>query len=322
MINYKYKSEYKYLDDFYAKLNHRTFLSYYIDRYYYYVKKNLTYLSADSITHMFSNIGIFEKFLYYQYPDINSIKELNESHIEAFKIFCITALGNQKKSANIKLMSLKSFFKYLVCTHEMSYNLVLNVPTLKVFEEKTPPIFDISDLKCLFNTMRKYIYGERDILISKIILTTGVQIKHILNLTVHDIDIKNNRLFLNNNVYPIKEGLSYSIRSYLSLRATLNIYGNDILFLSRRGHKYSIRTYQHFFKSMLLDISTLKDKKLSPKNLRYTYIYNLVKIEDDEEVVKILTNQDKVEHYFEKVGKPLKKKCLEDFENNPLQNII
>jgi len=247
----------------------------------------------------------FERFMFFQYPNITSINEISEKHIISFKDFCIDGLNNRKTTVNSKLTALRYFFKYLSEEGLIDYNFALNVSNFKI-DGKLPTHFTTSQLKVLFSQMREFPYGIRDVVISKLVLTTGIEIQDILNLKLYDIDINNKLLTLPDHQYPLGDSIIVDLKNYLSIRNEINSKSSDFLFLSRVGTPYSIRSFQLLFKKAITYTDIPVD--LSPRFLKMTFLYNMAKVVKEEEL-KTISNQNKVEQYYSLL-------------KNPLQNII
>ncbi|NFF89570.1 phage integrase family protein [Clostridium botulinum] len=255
-------------------------------------------------------IELFDKYLFY-YANNKNLNDINEKTIEDYKNFCSNALKNNNKTINKKLNSLNKFFNYLTkYKYLYRYNIMLNVPLLKNEEEKKPTIFTTSELRLLFNEMRKYIYGYRDILISKIILETGMLTKDVLNLKLDQISLSDKTLVLtirdNHKLYDLSNNLISDLNQYLNLRKTLDKNNIYYLFLSNRGNKYSIRSYQIFFREAVSRCNLVKT--YLPRHLRSTFLYNISKLVSEDRLRQIAA-QNKVTQYYE-------------LSNNPLRNLI
>lgn len=298
--------EYKFINIYNSPLDSETYLSKEIKEFYSfainYYKKDL---DKRTIYLFIRYIESFEKFMYYQFPSLNRIGDINEKHIIAFKDFCIDGLSNRKSTVNSKLTALRYFFKYLSEEGLIAYNVVLNVSNFKI-DGKLPTHFTTSELKILFSQMRKIQYGIRDVVISKLVLTTGIEIQDILKLKVDDINIDGKFLVTSNNTYPLGDNIMIDLKNYLTLRSEINKKSSNYLFLSRNGTPYSIRSFQLLFKKAITNTDIPVD--LSPRFLRMTFLYNMAKIVREEEL-KLISNQSKVEQYY-------------NLLKNPIQNLI
>lgn len=299
--------QYSFLDKYNNDLEETTFLSNQIKRFYYFAIRNYRdKLDKRTIYIIMRQIEGFEKFMFYQFSSVNNINEINEDHLAAFKDFCINGLKNAKKTVNSKLTSLRYFFKYLSEEGLIQYNIALNIKKYKIVENDTPTHFNSSDLTILFSEMRKIRYGARDIAISKIILTTGIEINDVLNLKLGQLDLGTKTLIISDKVYPLGDNLLTDLKEYLILRNEIDIKNSDYIFLSKRGTPYSLRSFQILFKKAMTN--TEIPVELSPRFLRTTFLYNMAKVIKEEELREI-ASQDKVGQYY---------KLLK----NPLQNII
>lgn len=286
-------------------------LSKYIPGFIKYLRDNKIVNDRSSYIAL-KHIEGFNKYLFYAYSKIN-IEDINENIIEKYKQFCYYELKNNNKTINYKLNSLGKFFKYLSKNLGLyEYNILLNVSKLKNEEEKKPTIISISQLNCIFNTMRSNIYGIRDICISKIILSTGLKINDVLNLELSAIHISDSSCYIElfkNNVavqYPISSELAKDIRDYLLVRSTFNYQSisKNKVFLSESGKKYNIRSYQLFFKEAVArnDFSP----SFTPRSLRSTFLYNMSRVVSEDKLQEI-ASQKKVRQYYELKLNPLSK---------------
>lgn len=298
---------YKFLNDYDGPLLNDTFLSDRIKKFFAYA--NFYYqnkLDKRTIYLMVRHIEAFEKFMYYQFPQIQDIQSITETQISDFRDFCSNGLKNDKKTVNSKLTSLKYFFKYLTEEGLIKYNIVLNITKLKNPQSKKPTFFKSSDLKVLFSEMRTFQYGVRDIVISKIVLTTGLEIQEILNLKLSNIDIENKNIIIKDKVYPIGDNLMMDFKDYLNIRKDLNINNSNFLFLSKVGTVYSARSYQTLFKRAITNTNI--PTHFTPRYLRSTFLYNMARVTREEDL-RVIAEQNQLHHYYELL-------------KNPLQNLI
>lgn len=293
---------YTYLEDYKLNLNLNTFLSDEIKDFYIFALDYYKYeLNKRTIYLIIRHIESFEKFLFFEHANLTNINQLSELHLNGFKDFCFNGLKNSKKTINSKLTSLKYFFNYLYIKNLIPYNFVLNINKYKIYNNTPPKIFNSSDLILIFNEMRSNIYGCRDICISKLILTTGIDIKDILMIKVTDISLDDKTLIINEKTYPLGDNLLNELREYLSIRNSINKNDSNYLFLSRNGTPYSVRSFEIFFKKAITNTNIYN---LSPKFLKTTFLYNMAKVTHIEDL-KNLTNQTKLDHYYKLLDNPL-----------------
>ncbi|MVX63624.1 tyrosine-type recombinase/integrase [Clostridium chromiireducens] len=253
-------------------------------------------------------VELFDKFLYYSYPSMK-LDEINENTINEYKQFCLRGLKNNNKTLNKKLNVLNKFFGYLTKYKNLySYNIMLNVEYEKNEEEHKPTIFTTSNLKLLFDTMRDYIYGQRDIVISKLILETGMLTRNILDIKIDQLSKTDKTIIMKSKsnmptLYKLSNTLYEELNDYLKLRDLLDVNCSPYLFLSKRGNKYSIRSYQLFFAEAIRRCDFAST--YTPRHLRSTFMYNISKLVSEERL-KEITSQNKVKHYYELNDNPLR----------------
>lgn len=251
-------------------------------------------------------IESFERFMYYQFQNINDVRDINEEHILEYKEFCISGLKNNKKTINNKLTALKLFFKYLKEHNLILYNIILNVPLYKIENKHYPEIIKTTDLLILFDSFRNLQYGIRDLVISKIILSLGLDINETLNIHLEHLDMENKTITSKGKIYPINDNLYVDIKNYLLIRNELNTQNSMYLFLNAHGKLLSIRSFEQHFKKAILN--TNLPIKYSARYLKSTFLFNMAKVLSEEEL-KAISKQDKLNHYY---------KLLE----NPINNLI
>ena len=257
---------------------------------------------------LINNIELFGRYLYLHHSHI-ALKNVNEDIIKEYRDFCKNILDNSPKTVNKKLSSLCTFWDYLIDAKKFKYNIVKNISYLNLEKEKAPTIISTSDLLKLFDTMRNYLYGCRDVCVCKLILETGLSVKKVLDLKLGDLSISEHSLFITNpdnsvNRYTLGSNLINELNNYLSIRTELDLNNCDYLFLSKRGTQYSIRSFELFFK----EANNYLKLNYMPRNLRSTFLYNLSTIINPSRLQEI-AQQTKVKHYYE-------------LNDNPLRNLI
>lgn len=292
---------YDFIDTYFNTLEEKTFLSRYINQFYIYARKNLSSrLSRRTLYLMVRNIEGFEKFMFYQYPLIKNINDINEHHINEFKSFCIDGLNNDNRTVNSKLTALRYFFDYITKEKIIDYNICLNIKKLKNNDSQYLNYLNNRDLNILFSEMRMINYGERDVLISKLIVSTGALIQSVLNIRMEDLDINNKSVVIDNINYPISSSTFKTLSNYLSLRRDLDSKKSNYLFLSRTGNAYQIRSFQTSFKRAITNTSI-------PVNSSPIVLRNTFRVAEEAHLKKLIT-KNRIELFSD--------------TKNPLHNLI
>lgn len=257
------------------------------------------------------NLEAFDRYIYFSYPDIQ-VDKITEDIIYSYINFCANELNNNNKTINKKLSTLKKFFNYMSKDKYIyQYNIVTNISYLLNEKESSPTIITTTELSILFDIMRTYIYGYRDICICRIILETGLTLNDILNLKTTQFSFSKHILTIctNGNTiskkYNLSNKLIADLHQYMEIRRSLNKKDSEYMFLSLRGTVYKERSFQLFFEEAVK--RTSMEHKYQPRHLRSTFLYNISKIVPSEKLRQI-SGQNRVVQYYE-------------LNNNPLRNI-
>lgn len=281
-------------------------LNKYIYEFINYLKKT-TNLDSKTIYLYVKYIELFDRYIFYFYPELQ-LKDINEEIVNAYKYFCSNDLKNNNKTINKKLSVLTKFFNYLTKYKQLyPYNIMFNVASLKNEEEKKPTIFTTSELKIIFSQMDEYLYGSRDICISRIILETGMLTRDILNIKLSQLSIVDKTLTISNKnetkIYNLSDILIIYLNKYISNRNEYNKNNLPYLFLSTQGNKYSIRSYQLFFKEIISKCGL--NSTYTPRHLRSTFLYSMSNLVSEERL-KEISSQNHVKQYYELNKNPLR----------------
>lgn len=298
---------YSFIEEYKKPLEEETFLSDYVNDFYqfglnYYKDK----LNRRTLYMYATNLEGFRKFIYFEYPDINNIRDICEDQLINYKLFCLKGLKNNKQTINSKLTALRYFFKYLTNKKAIDYNLSLNVDKFKIEDKLYPNIFTTRQIKILLANFLNKQYGIRDVLITELILTTGLEIEDILDIKMNDLLLSEEYINIAKESYPLSGEIIKHIKEYLNERIKIDAHDSVYLFLNRNGYHYSSRSYQLAFKNAITNTDI--PVNYTPRYLKTTFLYNMAKIVDEEEL-QLITKQNSLKRYY---------KLLD----NPLQNII
>ena len=295
--------EYKFLSVFNEPLIDDTYMTSLIKNFYCYAINYYQNKFTKRTMYIYLRyIESFERFMYYQFENINNVRDIKEEHILAYKDFCIDGLKNTKRTINNKLTALKLFFKYLQENDLVLYNVVLNVTLYKIDTKEFPEVIKTSELLILFDSFRKLQYGIRDLVICKIILNLGFDISETLKLHLDAIDVENKSLTYNDNIYPLGDNLLVDIKNYLEVRNQLDKNNSSYLFLNSIGNLLSIRSFEQHFKKAI--VNTNLPLKYSARYLKSTFLFNMAKVLSEDELKRI-SNQNKLSHYYKLLDNPI-----------------
>ena len=102
--------------------------------------------------------------------------------------------GIQKRSVARKLAAIKSFFRYLVMTQQLSFNPAEAVPYPKV-PHKIPDFLTVDDIFKLLDSIKTdTLLGRRNAAIFETFYSTGIRVSEMEGLNLEDVDVE--RCFL------------------------------------------------------------------------------------------------------------------------------
>ncbi|MFZ2193154.1 MAG: tyrosine-type recombinase/integrase [Candidatus Moraniibacteriota bacterium] len=156
----------------------------YIKKYIEYlrIEKGLSENTIEIYTRDLLEFGKFIKKL--------SFNKLARTHIREFLCFLVEK-NNQPITRRRKMTSIKNFFEFLENEDLIKNSPVKNIATLKV-KENEPSYLTEQELKKLIKVVSedKSKHQERNKLMIKILIETGIRISELTNLSVGDIDTK------------------------------------------------------------------------------------------------------------------------------------
>jgi len=221
---------------------------------------------------------------------VHSIIEMSYSDIRLWIVY----MGNNgvsNRSINRKISALKSFYRFLEKTGDVSINPLINHQSLKVQKNVITP-FSKKELEKISKLYEEVGTFEqvRNQLIIELLYTTGMRRAELINLKVTDIDNENKTVKVlgkrnKERVIPLLDQTLSLIRAYIKMRNKFN--SQDInLFLTIKGKPvYSSLVYK-VVTSYLSNVTT-KDKR-SPHILRHSFATHLLDEGADLNVVKEL----------------------------------
>ncbi len=251
-------------------------------------EKNYSLLTVQAYV---SDVQTFQIYL-NDFHDGLGLEEVNYSHIRNW----IVVLMENKistTSVNRKISSLKSFYKFLLKTKQISVNPLLKHKSLKTAKKVQIP-FSEKELQDVFefNLYVDDFEGIRNQLIIELFYTTGIRRAELINLTLNNVNTiqKTIKVIGKRNkerIIPLLNCTIELIEAYKIKRNHLqHINQKEMLILSKNGNKVSesfvYRLINEYF-------STVSQKtKKSPHVLRHSFATHLLNNGADLNSVKEL----------------------------------
>lgn len=255
-----------------------------------YLKKEKNY-SAHTIRAYGEDILAFQDFLNLNHEGV-SLEDATYPIIRTW----IVMLADDKMatvSINRKMASLKSFYKFLLKTKQISINPFLKHKSLKTAKKVQIP-FSETEVNQLFEVyfLDDDFESVRNRLIIELFYATGVRRVELINLQISAVDFYSKSIKVlgkrnKERIVPLLETTVQLLKTYLSHRQLLEKIENpEVLILSKKGNKVS----ETFVYRLINDyFSGISEKvKKSPHVLRHTFATHLLNNGADLNSVKEL----------------------------------
>ena len=227
---------------------------------------------------------------------IDDLKDVSYSLLRNW----IISLSEQKlspKSINRKIISIRSFYKYLIKSGKIQSNPASKLKLLKA-KKSLPHFVRSSEITALLDNVEwdQTFEGQRDKLIIELLYGTGIRENELLNLKEKDIDFHEQQIKVlgkrnKERIIPISRSLINLLKNYLVLKKE-GFKGNDESFLivtNRRIKAYPMFIYRTVNKYLKLYTHV---EKSSPHVLRHTFATHLLNNGADLNSVKDLLGHE------------------------------
>lgn len=224
--------------------------------------------------------------------DISDSKQVNYSIVRSWIVFLVEQkLSN--KTINRKIASLKSFYKFLLRTKQISENPLAKHKSLKVAKTLQVP-FSEKEINAVLDQVGENESYEsiRNKAIVELFYATGMRKSELIELKLTDVDFQEKRVKIlgkgnKERIVPLITASVKSLSSYLALRKQVEKpVSNGILFLTKNGVKLGQTLVYRIINNYFSQIST-KEKK-SPHILRHSFATHLLNEGADLNAIKEL----------------------------------
>ena len=262
------------------------FISEFID--YLNLEKNY---SEHTTTAYKSDLLSFLEFYQNEY-DQSDISKANYSQIRAWIIDLVNT-GISNRSINRKVSSLKTYYRFLLKTQQISENPLAKHQVLKAPKKLQIP-FSAQEVENVLKdlTNQDDFESVRYRLIIELFYATGIRRTELVNLKISDVDLRSKQIKVlgkrNKERYvPLLSSVCDTLKLYFNLRSDVIIgTENSHLFVTKKGVKiYETLVYRiinNYFSK-----ASSKVKK-SPHILRHTFATHLLNEGADLNAVKEL----------------------------------
>lgn len=246
--------------------------------------------SRHSVISYQTDLGQLSSFIAGHYPE-TTVEEVNHAIIRDWLVN-LSETGMSSRTINRKIITLRSFYKFLKRHGVIDKNPVLRIHALKT-PKNLPQFIRESEMNLLMDhtDFGEDFNGIRNKIILEILYGTGIRLSELIGLKESDFDRFNRQIKVlgkrnKERIIPVSSNLSHLIEKYLEVKN--NAFGanfNPYLIVTNKGGKlYPMFVYRIVKK--YLGITNI-DKK-SPHVLRHTYATHLLGRGADLNAVKDL----------------------------------
>lgn len=236
----------------------------------------------------------------------NDLKQLSEFLIETFEIVRMEEAqhphlrswvvhlmdsGLTPRSVNRKIVSIKSFFKFLQRREQIETNPASRLKSLRVPKD-LPNFVKEAEMDNLLDqfTFPDDFSGQRDKLLINLLYATGIRLSELIEITKESINHYEGTVKVlgkrnKERIIPLHQEVLEQIRIYISLRAEINPASSKLLITDSGNDLYPQFVYSTV-KKYLSQVTTLS--KTSPHVLRHTFATHLLNKGADLNAVKDL----------------------------------
>jgi len=235
--------------------------------------------SAHTIRSYGDDVKQFFEFCGYD-PEKDQFNGITHRQVR-YWLSSLLSQGYTTRSANRKLSSLRTFFKYL-----LREGIVKSNPLCRIIPPKSgkrlPSFLGENEMNKVINKDRYETdySGVRDRLIIVLFYFTGIRLSELVGLTLDKVDFSSQSIKVlgkgnKERIIPMHPELTKLISEYLEVRETLELNKSEkSLFLTDKGKPIYPRMVYRIVKSNLSEVTTLEKK--SPHVLRHTFATHLL----------------------------------------------
>ncbi len=247
--------------------------------------------SQHTITSYRSDLSQFTTYLSSEFPE-ETIESASHQHIRAWVISLMSS-SVKPQTINRKVISLRSYYKFLLKNGEILVNPTTKINVLKT-EKKLPSFIQEDDMTLMLDqmTFTNDFTGSRDRLILELFYCTGIRLAELISIRNDDINMDRFQLKVlgkrnKERIIPFPKSLKESIDIYQQMKnSEFPTSTNDRLLVTNKNKPcYPMMIYR-LVKKYLTIFTTLSKK--SPHVLRHTFATHLLDKGADLNAVKDL----------------------------------
>lgn len=245
--------------------------------------------SPHTITAYSKDLQQFSDFLVDTF-EIFKIEKAEHPHLRSWVVHLMDS-GVTSRTVNRKIVSLKSFYKFLQRREFIEVNPASRLKSLKVPKD-LPNFVKESEMDNLLDklTFEENFKGQRDKLLLEMLYATGMRLSELIGLTNQSINYyeKTVKVLGKRNkerIVPLHKEVIDQVEKYKKLKNEISVKSEKLLVTNSGNDLYPQFVY-NTVKRYLTQVTTLS--KRSPHVLRHTFATHLLNKGADLNAVKDL----------------------------------
>jgi tyrosine recombinase XerC len=238
-------------------------------------------LSEHTITNYLADLNHFFEFL--RSTSVNSPTEVDSKIIKEYLGF-LYQKGYAPSSIARRIACLRSFFRYLRQNQVVSTNPFALVHAPRGIR-KLPQFLYLHEVEALLSLPQQNdLLGIRDRAILELLYSSGLRISEVARINVGDFDFGSKLVLVKGKgkkerMVPIGSFAEEALKTYLMkvrphLTGKVDPGPQDPFFVSRRGHRLSVRGIYGIVRKYLVQVDDTR--RLTPHVLRHTFATHLL----------------------------------------------
>lgn len=202
---------------------------------------------------------------------IEWIKERSLEDLYLFFEYCTEVRKNSPASRARKVAALKGFFNYLKLRRRLlDENITEQLETPKIGKRK-PTYLQMEEAKMFLQAIEHRKYAIRDYCMMMFLLNTGMRVSELCSLNMSSISGRQLKIIGKGNkeraVY-LNDACINALNAYLETRKSSNQQGEEPLFTSQKGTRFTRQSVARVVKS--INQSSINKVNITPHKLRHT----------------------------------------------------
>lgn len=223
------------------------------------------------------------------------LKKENEDNIDELVVknymSHLYALNLSKKTISRRIISLKSYYKFLDYKFSIKSNFMRHIKCPKK-DKKLPDMIYKEELEKIlsYNPIGKFCFRNKAIIL--LLYSSGIRVGELCNITLSSIDFENRYVMVSGKgnktrFAPFTKDCKLALEKYIRFeREIIACCDNEFLFINKFGNKITTRSIENIINKISLIL--FGNTKLHPHIFRHTFATTLLNKGADLRIVQEL----------------------------------